>query len=182
MYELSDIKKLRKRIGLTQHQLALKAGVSQSMLAKIETGKISPGYEKVKSIFSALDHISKKKEIKAGQLATRRVLTLGMADTISSAIKKMSDHNISQMPVMDRGMPVGLVTETIILDKISRGIPTAGHVVDIMEGAPPTVSEESSLDAITGLLRHFPLVLVSRKGQVIGVITKSDVLTKAERR
>ena len=41
----------RRKLGLTQSQLASLAGVSQSYIAKLEAGKIEPSYIKIKSIF-----------------------------------------------------------------------------------------------------------------------------------
>jgi len=35
-YELEEIKEIRKKFGLTQNELANRAGVSQSLIAKIE--------------------------------------------------------------------------------------------------------------------------------------------------
>lgn len=182
MYELKDMKRLRKRLGLTQQELAKKAGVSQSLLAKIETGRISPGYERVTKIFSALDHVAKRKETKAKAVATRKMTGISSGETIGKAIKMMGQHKISQMPVLERGKPVGLLTETGILEKVSKGVSTKEHVAEVMEDAPPTVSEDSGIDAVIGLLRHFPIVLVARKGEIAGVITKSDVLGKMERK
>jgi len=38
-YELEEVKKIRKKLGLTQTELANRAGVSQSLIAKIEKQK-----------------------------------------------------------------------------------------------------------------------------------------------
>ncbi|MFH1294550.1 MAG: CBS domain-containing protein [Candidatus Aenigmatarchaeota archaeon] len=178
MYELGDVRKLRKKVGLTQHELAVRAGVSQSLLAKIETGKISPGYERVKKIFAVIDQITKKKEVKASEVATRKVISISMTETVSVAIKKMGLHKISQMPVIDRGKSVGLLTESCIIEKMNKGFSAGSHVADIMDGAPPTVSEDVGMEVVIGLLKHFPIVLVTDKGDITGVITKSDVLAK----
>ncbi|MBU4502216.1 MAG: helix-turn-helix domain-containing protein, partial [Nanoarchaeota archaeon] len=48
---LEEIKIRRNKIGLTQTQLARLAGVSQSLIAKIESKKIDPTFSKTKSIF-----------------------------------------------------------------------------------------------------------------------------------
>jgi predicted transcriptional regulator len=182
MYELEDVRKLRKRMGMTQQELARKAGVSQSLLAKIETGRISPGYERVRRIFAALDEVAKKKETKAGVLATKKVISAGPGESAAAVIRKMRLHKISQMPVLDDGKPVGLVTETGLLEKISGGMsPGKTAVSEVMEDAPPTVSEKAGMEAVVGLLKHFPIVLVSKEGKVTGVVTKSDVLARAER-
>ena len=64
-YELDEIKKIRKKIGLTQTGLANRAGVSQSLIAKIESGRIDPTYTKTQKIFAALSDLEKKDEVKA---------------------------------------------------------------------------------------------------------------------
>src|SRR3989338_3454114 len=50
--ELSEIGKRRRRLGVTQTQLAKLAGVSQSLIAKIEAGKVYPHFFK----FNRLSH------------------------------------------------------------------------------------------------------------------------------
>ncbi|MBI2575829.1 helix-turn-helix domain-containing protein, partial [Candidatus Woesearchaeota archaeon] len=42
--ELANIKTLRKKLGLTQSGFAGQVGVSQSLVAKIEAGRIDPSY------------------------------------------------------------------------------------------------------------------------------------------
>lgn len=182
MYELKDVRKLRKRMGMTQQELARKAGVSQSLLAKIETGRISPGYEKVRRIFAVLDEVAKKKETKAGALATKKLISAVPGESVAEIIKKMRLHKISQVPVMDKGKAVGLVTESGLLEKISGGLsPGRTAVNEVMEDSPPTISEKAGVEAVMGLLKHFPIVLISKNGEIVGVVTKSDVLARAER-
>jgi len=45
----------RKELGLTQSKLAASAGVSQSIIAKIEAGSVDPSYSVVQRLFSALE-------------------------------------------------------------------------------------------------------------------------------
>ena len=60
--ELNEIKIIRKKYGLTQSKLANIANVSQSLIAKIESGRIDPTYSNAQKIFSALDTLRKDKE------------------------------------------------------------------------------------------------------------------------
>ena len=74
MIELNEIRKIRKKIGITQTGLANRAGVSQSLIAKIESGRIDPTYTKTKKIFAALSDLEKKEEIKAEQLMNSKIV------------------------------------------------------------------------------------------------------------
>lgn len=175
-YELEEVKKIRKKLGMTQTELANRAGVSQSLIAKIESGRIDPTYTKTKKIFAALSELEKKEEIKAEQLMTSRIISIGSDALIKEAIGKMKKFQISQLPVVDNNKLIGLVSESTILDALLKS--KASRVKDIMQEAPPIVSKTTPIQLISNLLKHFPMVLVSEEGRLVGLITKSDLLGK----
>ena len=173
-YELEEVKKIRKTLGLTQAELANRAGVSQSLIAKIESGRIDPTYTKTKKIFAALSDLEKKEEIKAEQLMTSRIVSVASSTLIKEAIAKMKKYEISQLPVIDSHKLVGLVSESTILDSLLNS--KATKVSEIMQEAPPIVSKTTSIQVVSNLLKHYPIVVVSEGGRLIGLITKSDLL------
>ena len=175
-YELEEVKKVRKKIGITQTELANRAGVSQSLIAKIESGRIDPTYTKTKKIFAALNDLEKKEEIKAEELMASKIISIESNDLIKDAIAKMKKFQISQLPVIDTHKLVGLVSESIILDAMLKSKST--QVREIMQEAPPIVSKTTSIQVISNLLKHFPMVAVAEEGRLIGLITKSDLLGK----
>ena len=175
-YELEEVKKIRKKIGLTQTELAGRAGVSQSLIAKIESGRIDPTYTKAKKIFAALSDLEKKEEINAGQLMNSRIVSISTGTLIKEAIGRMKKNGISQLPVIDGHKLIGLVSESTLLDAMLNS--KATQVKEIMQESPPIVSKATSIQVVSGLLKHFPLVLVSEEGKLIGLITKSDLLGK----
>ena len=119
--ELGEIKMIRKRLELTQKELAKLAGVSQSLIAKVESGKMDPTYSKAKKIFSVLESIKSRHEEKAGMFTTKKVIFTRKNEKITDAAKKMKKNSISQMPVLEKGKVVGMVSETGILEMISKG-------------------------------------------------------------
>ena len=175
-YELEEVKKIRKKLGLTQTELANRAGVSQSLIAKIESGRIDPTYSKTKKIFAALSELEKKEEIKAEQLMTSRMISVEPNDSIKDAISKMKKFQISQLPVIENHKLLGLVSESTILDAMLNS--KSASVREIMQEAPPIVSKTTSVNVVSSLLKHFPMVAVSEEGKLIGLITKSDLLGK----
>ena len=59
--KLEEISKRRRVLGLSQKQLARLAGVSQSLIAKVEAGKTEPSYLRTKSIFDTLEKLQGRK-------------------------------------------------------------------------------------------------------------------------
>lgn len=175
--EIKDIKFVRKKLGLTQAQLAGLSGVSQSLIAKIEAGSLDPTYSNATKIFSALDSFSRKNDIKSSEIMTPKIISMAPKESAKDAIKKMKKYEISQMPVIDdSGRAVGLISEAIILDAVIEN--RTGIINDMMEDAPPVLSKDSSVEAVSDIMRHYPLVLISEKGRLKGIITKSDLLRK----
>ena len=175
-YELEEVKKIRKKLGMTQTELANRAGVSQSLIAKIESGRIDPTYTKTRKIFAALSELEKKEEVKAEQLMTSRIIGISSSMPIREAIAKMKKFQISQLPVLDHSKLIGLVSESTILDALLKSKATI--VKEIMQEAPPIVSKTTSIQVVSNLLKHYPIVVVSEEGKLIGLITKSDLLGK----
>lgn len=176
-YDLDEIKIIRKKIGLTQSELAKRANVSQSLIAKIESGRIDPTYSKAKGIFDTLTQLTKKTEIKADDVMNKRVIAAKSNDLVRDVIKKMKKYDISQVPVIDKHV-IGLVSETAILNNMKK---INSEVKEIMESAPPIISRETGVDIVTSLLKFFPIVLVLDNGRIEGLITKADILSKLGR-
>ena len=174
--ELSEVKAVRKRLCLTQAGLASRSGVSQSLIAKIEAGRIDPTYSKARKIINALEGIRKKHEFKAEQVMHSSLISVKPETPIKEAIAKMKKHNISQMPVTKDQKCVGMVSESTILNSLLDR--KAASVGKIMEDAPPVVSKNTSINVVSEILRHLPMVLVSDNGKLRGTITKFDILGK----
>ena len=173
-YEISEIKSIRKQLGITQAELAKQAGVSQSLITKIEAGLLDPSYSNVKKIFEVLNNLSKSKELKAKDIMNKKLIFISPDTKIKEIIKEMRKHGISQMPVIKEHNCVGLISETILLDAFSRK--DVKKASDIMADSPPVIAKDTSIDIISNLLKFYPIVLVAEKGKLEGVITKADIL------
>lgn len=177
---LEIIPNRRRKLGLTQSQLANMAGVSQSYIAKLEAGKIEPSYLKVKAIFESLDKLERKKEVQASEIMNRDIVGINSSSTINEAVDRMREHGYSQLPVMEGGKPIGGLSERTVLEKIlnpSEDVnPSSARVREIMEESFPQVAEDAPLTLISSLLKYYPAILVQNKGELVGIITKADLL------
>ena len=177
---LQDIAKRRRQIGLKQTELAKAAGVSQSLIAKLEAGTIDSSYTKVKTIFDVLEHLEFKTKVQAEKIRHNEVVSVQKNDSVSKVVNMMKEYGYSQIPVFEGKQSVGSVSEKTILRQILAGkdleeisrLPTG----EIMEEAFPQINEDAPLSLITSLLQTYAAVLVSKKGFLIGIITKADLL------
>ena len=177
---LEIIPNRRRKLGLTQSQLANMAGVSQSYIAKLEAGKIEPSYIKVKAIFESLDKLERKKEVQASEIMNKNIVGIDASSTINEAVEKMRDHGYSQLPVMEGDKPIGGLSERTVLEKILNPSdeinPSSLKVREIMEESFPQVADDAPLTLLSSLLKYYPAVLVQNKGNIVGIITKADLL------
>ena len=179
---LSDLKQLRKKCNLTQKELSVRSGVSQSLIAKIEAGKVEPTYTKALELFKALEELQHKEELKAKEVMTKKVITINRNDCLELIITLMKKHNISQIPVIENAQVCGLITENVILEKTiaSSGKINLIKAGQIMIDAPPIIPPGTGLRTILELLRDSSTVLVMEKGELKGIISKSNVLGAAK--
>ena len=178
MEDLTVIKELRRRLGITQHSLAKMSGVSQSLVAKIESGRIDPAYSKVKSIIEALRREQFSSEKKAKDIMHQGVETVSAGETLHAAAAAMRRKGISQLPVADGKQVVGSITEQTIVANFTaepKKLSTL-RVREVMEDAFPTALPSTPVSAVAALLHHYPAVLVMDKGEIAGIITKADLL------
>jgi predicted transcriptional regulator len=177
---LEDIGKRRRQLGIKQSELAKAAGISQSLIAKLEAGTIDSSYTKVRTIFDVLERLEFKTKVQAEKLLQTEVVSVQRSEPISEAVKVMKEHGYSQIPVFDGKQPVGSISEKVILRQILAGKDlneiSKQLTEKIMEEAFPQINEDAPLSLITTLLQNYSAVLVSKKGSVIGIITKADLL------
>ena len=95
------IRSRRKKADLTQKQLAREAGVSQSLIAKLESGKAEASYKKVKRIFEALDKAGKKEEKRCEDVMTRHIICAKPNDKIGDAVAKMKKKYYRFMGIVE---------------------------------------------------------------------------------
>ena len=112
------------------------------------------------------------------------VIAMHPDDTVGDAIKRMTERNISQMPVIEDGKVVGSLTETRILNRLIDQPGARDEPVRSVMGEPlPVVPHSLHLDHLSAYLeREAGAVLVDTdQDHNFAVITKSDLISALAR-
>ena len=174
-----QVRRRRALAALTQAELAQDAGVSQSLVAKLERGRLNPSYETVRRIVAALDERERREEPRASELMRQSPVAAEPQERLGTALDRMKRGGYSQLPVVDKGTPVGSLSERILLDRLESGEPMEQirrrDVQSVMGPSFPMVDPAAPRRVLVELLRDNDAVLVVRRGRLVGVVTKSDL-------
>jgi len=98
--------------------------------------------------------------------------------TVRQALRLMSLHDVSQLPVMDAANCVGSVSDWSLSAKSLDDTKLLDATVSQVMDAPfPVVDVAQPVDAVAKLLsKSNPAVLVRSNGNVQGIVTRSDML------
>ena len=167
------IRKLRNERGLSQTELARLANISQAHIAKIENERVDPRLSTVNRILLVLSE--KEKHIRCSDIMAKDIISVKPSTPVKKIINIMKSSGISQIPVFENKRQVGSILETTLLQNIERNLENL-EAKDIMEKTFPVVDINDPVDMLPPLLDIHPAVLVSEKGKIRGIITKSDIL------
>ena len=107
----------------------------------------------------------------------RATITVGPTDVLTTAHNRLRNAGFSQLPVMENGELLGIVTEdTIIRFVFGKPELMNSPVADAMETAFIRLDKSASLNNLVAMLRVQPYAAISDGDQFLGLITRSDVL------
>jgi CBS domain-containing protein len=140
--------------------------------------------------------------MKAGDIMTRRVITIDPDSTVGNAARRMLDDRIGGMPVVDEeGRIVGMLSEDELLHRAEIGterhrswwlrllakpssyadeyVKSHGHKVrDVMTRQVVSVDENAPLAEVVRLMEknHVTRLPVLRDGTLVGIVTRSNLM------
>ena len=183
--QLTEIKKLREELNISQRQLAKQCDIPSSFLSMIENPKnnTKPSYDVLVRIFQELDGESQKnlgKLTTADKICKTNLTSARKSDYAEDIIKIMHEKDYSQIPVLDGGGCIGMVTENSLMKFLQERTHkplTTTKVKDVMD-TPPIVIDISTkvTENILSLFNDSKCLLVSDNAKIVGLITKIDAI------
>ena len=105
------------------------------------------------------------------------VITVNADARVKDVIATLKDHGISQIPVLRDGKLHGVLTEVSLLRYLASGEHSLGSEVEALaETDYATVSPNTSIEAVQGLLGQTRMAIVMEGDAITGVITKIDLI------
>ena len=175
----TELRAMRKKLGLTQAEVAKAAGVSQPLVARIENGSVDPRLSTYTAVLEAVNR-AERKGVLLSEVMTTPVASVRATDTVSAAIRTMRELEISQLPVLGKGVPVGSLSDRQVVHALGEAQDAeqlARRTVGDIMGPPfPVAAPDMSVDQAARLLEDQPAILVMERGKLVGIVAKADLL------
>ncbi len=111
------------------------------------------------------------------------IITATPNDRVRDVIARMKSHGISQLPVVEQGKVKGVVAEVDLLRHLVSGEHSPDSPVGkLAEDDYVTVSPNTKLELLQESLANTRLAIVLDKDQLVGVVTKIDLIDFLARR
>jgi cystathionine beta-synthase len=109
-------------------------------------------------------------------------ITVGPTDVVTTAHNRLRNAGFSQLPVMNEGRLVGVITEDAIIQHVF-GKPELMNapVAEAMESAFIKLDKTTSVNNLVAMLHVQPYAAIMDGDEFLGLITRSDVLNYLRR-
>lgn len=109
----------------------------------------------------------------------RELIAVDPVTTVRKTLELMRQKDISQIPVLDRGKPVGSVNDSDLMAKAMEK-PTFldSPVSAVMQPSFPVVNIDSPIEEVVKFMtaKHNPAVLVEDQQKITGIVSRYDVI------
>ncbi len=109
--------------------------------------------------------------------APKTLISVAPTDTVGTALEKMDELGLTQLPVIEEGRCVGSLRENRVLAKVVRDRALLeSPVSEVMESSFPIVDVDAGSNEVLRRLQTSPAVLVEEYGRITNIITRHDIL------
>ena len=110
--------------------------------------------------------------------ANKSVIYSNPTEKVSVAITKMTNNDISQLPVIDNGEVIGVIDDTCILKNSHlKEFNFSSIVSEIMNKKFNTIEVSSDINNLYNYFENSNYVIVTKNNNFIGLITKIDFIS-----
>jgi len=116
------------------------------------------------------------KDLMKRRSGDRTLVAANPNDTVSVVVGEMKLHGISQVPVIEDGKLLGVVTETALLEQALRGGRSDKRVRELVHANYTTVDPTTEVSVLVELFKRAKVAFVLQDGRVLDIITRIDLI------
>ena len=113
-------------------------------------------------------------------IMAKNIKTVKPDDTVHAAVLKMNKFDIGSVIVVSSGRPVGIITETNVMQRIvePRMDPTTVWTKDIMSSPLTTIDENAAVEEAAKIMaqKRINRLPVIKGNKLVGLISSSDIV------
>ena len=167
---------LRFNSVITKKQRSLLFKINNFRIVAVHYGK-DPDEIEAKSSIEEIERFIQGRGICAIAIMKNPVIGVDSTDPLSKARKIMLDNDFSQLPVFKGKKAIGSISEATFVKLFPTLALTSKTIIGkVMDPPFKEISDNSLLEEVIRLLFTESAVLVTKHDQVIGIITKADLL------
>lgn len=168
-------------MGFTQRQLAKRVGISQATLSRIERGNSDIKLSVLQSIVGILEPQTKSPErVTTAKDIMQKIPKLDPDLDVRRVVRLMSRTGKYSWCVFKDEKCIGAIFGVPIVRQIASGLNVAELLLTpirkVMADPPPVISSSATLQQVCSLLQDHPSLLVASTGDLIGMITRFDLI------
>jgi len=167
---------LRSNSAITKAQAGLLFKINNLRISVVHYGK-DPEKKEAQDTIREIERFIQGGGVCAIAIMKRPVVGVDMKDPLSKAKELMLENDYSQLLVFQGNRPVGSISEETFV-KLFPTLELANEISisEVMETPFKEVSENTLLEDVKKLLFTESAILVTNDRQVLGIITKADLL------
>ena len=119
--------------------------------------------------------LSKREKIVRCSEVMSRLISVRPETPVKKIIAIMKSSGFSQLPVLESGRQLGVISEATLLHNMDKNLGLL-EAKDILDSPFPVIDSSETIEILPPLFDIHPAVMVSEKGKIRGIITKSDLL------
>jgi len=106
------------------------------------------------------------------------LVSVAPAAMVRQALNLMNTWDVSQIPVVDNGEPIGTLLENTLMTRaLAQPALLDRPVREVMDAPLPVVDAHFPTDRLGAMLtRESPAALVTKEGKLVGIVSRYDVL------
>jgi CBS domain-containing protein len=117
--------------------------------------------------------------MKLNELFTKRVVTGGPKDSLASVVRRMREHNVGTVVIVEGGKPVGMITDRdLALAFGGEGVSPDANAESVMIRDVKTIHQDAGVFSATRYMRDYEvrrLPIVDDDGNLVGIVSLDDL-------